>query len=288
MSTHSTDATAGYSRVPAREPLGAWDAMRASPLLVLFPILLLVGAGVAVGLTRDPNYTAQARLGVVHVDVSALSGSSNAAETLADTYSRAIDADEVVRPITERFHISTKDARARLSGAPIPESPVFRVVARATSQRRAIDLANAASESLLEYVQNLNRSDRDVAQLYRRLSAAELAYNERLAAKERRERDFAAAREPSRNVQLALVRARAATSAASDRVTALRTAYSESVGSGVSTELVEVLVTASDATSDRWTRLQLLAFGGLATGLALGVALAVARAARRRRVSGPA
>jgi hypothetical protein len=268
----------------AREPVGVWEAMRASPLLVLIPIIVLVGAGAAAGLARKTNYTAQARLGVIHVDVNAFSGSSSAAESLADSYSRAIDADQVVRPVAARFHISAKVARDRLSAAPIPDSPVFRVAGRATSRPQAIDLANAASEALLAYVTSLNRSDRDAARLYRRLSAAESLFNLRLAEEERRAEAFAADDHPSESERLALARARAAAGAAHDRVTALRTAYNASVGSGTATQSVEVLVTASDATSDRWTRLELFAFVGLATGFAIGTALAVARAARRRRV----
>jgi capsular polysaccharide biosynthesis protein len=284
-----------------REPVGVWDAVRASWLLVLIPILLLVGAGVAWGLKRDPHYTAQTRLGVFHVDVSAFSGSSSAAESLADSYSRAIDANQVVRPIAARFHMSPQDVRARLSAAPIPDSPVFRVVASAGSQRRAVALANAASGALLEYVAGLDRSGRDAAGLFRRLSAAESRFNELLAAQDRLREDVAAtpeptpttaqpttveptAPQPTQKERLALARARAAAAAAHDRVNALRTAYSQSVGSGTSRQTLSVLVSATDATSDRWPRLELLAFVGLAIGTAIGVALAMARASRRRRI----
>jgi uncharacterized protein involved in exopolysaccharide biosynthesis len=270
--------------VPPREPVGVWDAVRESPLLVLIPILLLVGAGVALGLIRDANYTAEARLGVIHLDVSAFSGATSAAESLADSYSRAIDADQVVRPVAARFDISPADARAQLSAAPIPDSPVFRVSASAGSGRRAVAVANAASTALLDYVVSLNRSDREAARLFRRLRAAELRFNAQEAEKERLEEAFAASESPSEAERLVVAEARAAAGVAHDRVIALRGAYNDSVGSGTSTQTLEVLVRASDATSDRWTGLELLAFIGLATGLALGVALAVARAARRRRV----
>jgi capsular polysaccharide biosynthesis protein len=303
-----------------REPVGVWDAVRASPLLVLISIILLVGAGVAVGLTRDPNYTAQTRLGVFHVDVSAFSGSSSAAESLADSYSRAIDANQVVRPVAARFHRSPKDVRARLSAAPIPDSPVLRVVALAGSQRQAVALANAASNALLGYVAGLNPSERDAARLFRRLRAAESRFNALLAAEDRRKgavedrlKAAAAANpepttvqpttvqpttvqpstvqpstvQPTQKERLALARARAAAAAAHDRVTALRTAYNESVGSATSTQTLSVLVRATDAQSDRWPRLELLAFVGLAIGMAIGVALAMARAARRRRNLAP-
>jgi capsular polysaccharide biosynthesis protein len=270
---------------------------------VLIPIILLVGAGVAAGLARDPNYTAETRLGVFHADVTAYSGSSSAAESLADSYSRAIDANRVVRPVAARFDTSPQDVRARLSAAPIPDSPVFRVVARARSQRQAVALANVASNALLKYVAALDRSERDAARLFRRLGAAESRLNALLAAEDGLKEAIAANSEPTtlqpttlaptttqptgsqptEKERLALARARAAAATARDRVTALRTAYSESVATARSTQTPSVLVRATDAKSDRWPRLELLAFVGLATGLAIGVALAMARAARRRR-----
>src|SRR5689334_6644056 len=106
--------------------------------------------------------------------------------------------------------------KARLSAAPIPQSPVFRVVARAPGPRAAIDLANAASTALIAYVNGINQSSPDTTRLYGKLKDAESSYSSRLATQSRLERQLA--KDTSRSARSKLVRAATAVGIARDRV----------------------------------------------------------------------
>src|SRR4051794_35602359 len=79
---------------PATERLGVLEAMRWHWGLVLVPVVLFLGAAICVGLIRSPVYTATANLTVDFgaENPSALPGSVSAAQALADSYSRSIQA----------------------------------------------------------------------------------------------------------------------------------------------------------------------------------------------------
>jgi Capsular polysaccharide biosynthesis protein len=96
---------------------------------VIIPTLLLVGAAIALGTTRAPNYTAETRLTVGRLDVSsqAVPGVVAANQSLAATYSRLVTAEGVVDPVAVRLGLSSGSVARALRASPIPESPIIRL-----------------------------------------------------------------------------------------------------------------------------------------------------------------
>ena len=105
--------------------VGVWEsAVRYWPVVVLSTVALVI-VGAALALARSPVYTAQARSQVGRLNLSiagAVSGFSEAAQTLASSFSRAIGADGVVGPLARQFHTTTGEIRARLTATPVPSS----------------------------------------------------------------------------------------------------------------------------------------------------------------------
>ena len=83
------------------EQFGVLEAMRWHWRLALLPVVLLIGAAIVVGMLRTPVYTATANLTVDFgaESPSSLPGSVTAAQALADSYSRAVQATPVVRGV---------------------------------------------------------------------------------------------------------------------------------------------------------------------------------------------
>jgi capsular polysaccharide biosynthesis protein len=244
---------------------------------VLAPVILLVAAAVAVGTQRAPTYTAEARVTVGSPDVApgALAGFAVATESLASSFSRAIDAEQVVDPIAQRLGLPANEVRSALTASPIPESPVIRIRADAGSASRATAIANAASDSLATYVQNLNTSDADGRALLRRFRRA--ARERSRALSERDQAQAAFDRNDSEDNLALLEKARTKLEVADTRTEALRLRYNASAQNLSTVGLVQRLTRATDASNDRSRTLQLLVFVALVAGGIIGTGLAVLR-----------
>ena len=257
--------------------------------LVLVAVVVLTGSGVAAGLKRHAKYSSTATLAVLHVNLGAagaLSGFQTAAETLADTYARSVRADGVVNPLAARFHLPRSTIRAELSAVAVPSSPVFNIQATTASPGFSGRLADAASHQLVTYLQAINSSSLGTAPIYRRLQRAEHALTNQQANQAALKAAIAAT--PGTNMtsaeRSALAAAQASVNVAQDQVNAISATYTQSQLGASSTQYVQQLASAGPASSDRRSKLVLLAFAGLAAGLALGVALAVLLGTRRRPV----
>src|SRR5687768_2155810 len=102
--------------------VGVWQAIREHPIAFVLPILLLVAIALGISLARTPTWTAEARLGVSRINVTApgaLAGYTQASQSLAQAYSRLITAERVVEQVSERTGIDPEDARRRLSATPV-------------------------------------------------------------------------------------------------------------------------------------------------------------------------
>ena len=91
---------------PAAPPIGVLSAVRRHWIVATLPVILLVGAAVALGLERPPRYTATANLSVgrIYVDNPAgVSGVLEATQSLAAVYSRAIRSTAVQTETARRF-----------------------------------------------------------------------------------------------------------------------------------------------------------------------------------------
>ena len=268
---------------PAAPPIGVLSAVRRHWIVATLPVILLVGAAVALGLERPPRYTATANLSVGRIYVNnpaGVSGVLEATQSLAAVYSRAIRSTAVQTETARRFGRDSLPASDQVSATPVPDSPLIKVSAEASSERRAVALANTASRALARYVKRQGQSDQDAVILSRYQQAVSL-YRTRVA--EARELALEYELDPTPENEAARDQAKAAISVALLRREALRASYLNMVQGTASTPAVEVFSRATSATSDQVRMLQIMVFLGLIAGLATGIALALLRSYRKTR-----
>lgn len=268
----------------SREPFSLWDVIRASPLLIVGCVVIAVAAAAALVAQRNPEYTAQTRLGLVRVDASApgaLAGFATAAQALAETYSRATTSSAVINATVKRTGLTRAEVRKRIRTAPIPNTPIFRITATGPTRASAIGLANVASEELQQYIVDLNRQNPDARRTYLELGKWEMILERRRAVRDARKSDFAGSKSPELRSRLADAEASLSTAAA--RSQALRDAYVAAVGANATSQNVQIINRATDAISDRSSKLQLAVFAAVVVGLVVGAALSLLRLVWRRR-----
>jgi uncharacterized protein involved in exopolysaccharide biosynthesis len=260
---------------------GLLTAMRRHWITALIPVVLLVAAAVQVGLKRTPQFTATANVAVGSVFVDSPVGIASAlqgTESLAAVYSRLIDANAVTEGTSQRLAQDSLPESGTVSATPIAESPIVKITARAASAGQAIALANAASSALVAYINRERSADDDANAIARLYSRAALRFRgradlrNRLTARYKRNRTTAN--------RLARDRAAAAADTAQLRRDGLLARYQTAVQGVTVTPPLRVLTSATEATSDRYTTLQILVFVGLLGGLAAGAALALLRTPR--------
>jgi uncharacterized protein involved in exopolysaccharide biosynthesis len=277
---------AELARASEFEPLpriGVLAAVRRYWLLALLPVIASVAVVGVVAAKRSPKYSAEARLIVGRLNVStpaAISGYAQAATDLASTYPLVIDADGVVGPVARQLHMSKAAVRSALTATSVPGSSIVRIDTTASSARRAIDLANAASGALVSYLTNLNRNDPDAARLLHELSAANLAY------------EHAAAQVPpptGRPLDATGQRLKANAATARAEVSGLTSAYQQTVLNGAVSSILQPVSSASSATSDKKSKLEIALLAALIGGAILGAGLATlhANTVARRALTAP-
>jgi hypothetical protein len=262
---------------------GVLTAARRHPFLVLFPLLIFVGAAVFLGLARDPSYTAESRVIVGRLDVSqpgSLAGFQDATEALAAGYSRSVVADAVTGPVGREFGLTRKQVRDRISATPVPSANVFRIQATTANKAGSIRLANATTASLIAYILKLNRNNPDQGRILKQFSTAALLYRERFAVQQRLQRRSDRLGTPS--AQQDLDRASASTEDALLQRETYRIAYQNSEGGQATSSQLQVLAPANDTSSDRISILELLLLAGVVAGLLVGIAFATLRENTRR------
>jgi capsular polysaccharide biosynthesis protein len=265
-----------------RAPVGPWAAVLRHPFLFALVFLLCAGAGVYLGLSREPIYTAETRLNVGNIDVTnqALPGYVSATQSLAGSYSRAIDSQGVITPLARRLDQPPDAVAAHVRASPIPSSSIIRVEATAASAAAAITLVNAASSSLQRYVQGLEASAETGAQSLARYRDAQISVSKAERTVRRLTKRYVAA--PSASLRSQLQGAKADLSTAQLRVQALAARYQSEQQQAPVENFVRSLGAAATASSDRTAALELRAFSGAIAGLLLGAAIVLALTNRRR------
>lgn len=268
--------------------VGVLQAARRYPLLVVLPALFLMLAGAFIAFQRTPVFTAESRLTVGRINLNApgaLAGYASATQALASQFARSATAAQVLDPVAEDLDIPRERVRKRVSASPIPESPIFTLKATARNEAAAIELANRASDSVVDYARTLNDRDPDSSALlgeYKR-TASTLADREARAdaLKDRFDEN------PSAELRRSLARARASRNFWRLREQAIEDRYLAATGGEASSRLIEILNRADKATSDRGRWVQILGFAGLVAGALLGLGLAtiVANRTVRRRLN---
>lgn len=257
----------GNARGEDPTPPNPFQALRRHPLVALLPVVLLVGAAVALGMTREPVYTAEARVAIGNLNPGEASapGIVEANQQLASAYSRAITAESVVRPVSRQLKIPRGEVASSLSASPVPKSPLMTISAESSSEDRAIRLTEVATQALVGYVGSLGGQT----------PAQERALDRYQDARA----DVAAAQ---REAGSGDDKAEAAVDAAKLRERAAQRNYLDEAESGGSTPIT-VLNRAEGAVNDRESKLRLLVVIGALAGIFVGVALATARASRKHR-----
>ena len=241
-------------------------AMRRHPSFVLAPVLGLLALALLSGMARTPTYTASSRLAVGGLNATnpaSFTGFADAAQQLAQTYSRSVQGDGVVGDVARRTNTSPGQVRSHLSAAPIPETPVFALTASSGSSDSAIQLSRQASQALVTEVDRASQAD--PARLLDEYRTAELERQQ----VSRRVDNVGATGGGS------LAAAQAEKLAADARATSLRNAYEASQESGAVP--LQIIQNADRASSDRLSVLQIRAFVAVVMGLVLGMALSLFR-----------
>lgn len=242
-------------------------------LLIAAVTILAAALGVGYGILRKPTYTAAATLqvGQVNPNSPGFYGYVQSAAALASAFSRAIDAEPVLEVVHRKLHLAPSIAAARLSSEPIPVSPAFRVIATGPSPAEAIALANVTATGITEYETNSNGTGKEAEALLHEYAAASFALQNASQSLSRAQRD-------RRTSTQALARVAADRTAAEVKLKAIGNSYVSAVASQApSAGLVSLLAGASNASSDRRSKLEMLGLIGLLAGILLGSILAVAR-----------
>ena len=275
---------------PSFEPhsgsrVGVGSAIWRHPVLAIAPVVVLVALACAAVYARTPNYTADARLAVGRLDAStpsSLAGFTQATQTLAERYARSVRGDAIIDPAAAALDVRSSRIRDRISAAPIPETPVFRIRAEAETPEDAAVLANTVSESLVRHSERLATSGGPASgRLLQRYRRAALEFARLDEAMDDRRSEFEAF--PGPVTQDALAEARSEATVAKLRLSTLQTAYETSMQSAGSAALVEIVERAVKGRSDKSRVTQLLLFIAVVAGLAIGIALALLRANRPAR-----
>jgi uncharacterized protein involved in exopolysaccharide biosynthesis len=241
--------------------------------------VLLAIVGVAYGSSRQTTYTTAATLqiGEVNPNSPGFFGYVQSAASLATAFSRAVYAEPVLAQVQRQLGLPAATAAARLSAAPIPTSPAFRVVATGPTQRAAVHLANVASQAVIGYEAQSNSTNPQAESLLGEYRAASLALRQAVA-------KVSEENKRSHRLSSTLAAAEAERTAASAKLRAIGVAYTDAIASrGPSSGLVSLVAGALGASSDRHAKIEKFGFIGLLAGIAAGCALAIALEQRRRR-----
>jgi capsular polysaccharide biosynthesis protein len=275
------DRRATQRRVGASDQrrIGLGEALRRYPLVALAPAIVLLAVAAALGLHRRATYTANAQVVIQALapTASQLPGAIQSAQDLATNQSRLIESDGVTGPLAKKFHTTNEAIANNISATPVPSSTIIRISAQTGSERRSVELANAAAEGFSRYVNGQLLSHAEINKVFAHYRAAALEYGKALLVRQELEHK---GKSPFSE---ALVRAAAVVSAAQLRERALDTEYNNLTQSVSSAPTVSPFVMAKSASSNRSSNLEIDLFAALIAGLLIGSALAVMLANRRVR-----
>ena len=254
--------------------MSVWDAVRRHPFLAVLPLIALTALGILFGLSRKPVYTAETRMyvQVPSGEPSTLFAVTDAASGLASAYSRAVEATAVGRAVDRDLRHDPTAASGSTSATPVPDSPIVKVTANASSGRGAVRLANVTADELAKYINGLNASNTASQYALAAFSAATHRVARARATLVDAQRAVAAL--PTESANAELESARAAFEVAELRQSAAKARFT-SLQSGQQPSL-EPLRRATGATDDRKSKLELYGFAGFLAGVLAGCALALA------------
>jgi hypothetical protein len=238
-------------------------------------MIALAALGLVAGLHRSPKYTATSAVVVEPLapTVVQLSGAIQAAQDTATNEGRLVTADSVTRPLAAQFHTTRKYIANHLTGSPIPNSTVIKIIAEGNSESSAIALANATATVFSRYVTGRLQTNAAAEKLLVSYTKAVHAFRLALQA------ESSLGRTSSKRQQ---VEATTAVATAQVRQQALSQQYDALIQSHSTAPSVSPFVLATTATSDRVAKIEIYLFAGIVLGALIGAALATMLANRRR------
>jgi uncharacterized protein involved in exopolysaccharide biosynthesis len=271
----------GVFEPPSSFPLAA---IGRGKLIVLACAVVLAIAGVLYGHSRPSVYTASATLqvGQVNPNSPGFFGYEQSAASLANSFSRSVDAEPVLAKIQRKLGVPPSRAAARLSAEPLPVTPAFRVIGTGPSASGAMALTNVAAAAVIGYEGKSNNANPEASALLHEYREASLELRKSVT-------HLAAVSHDKHASATEVAEAEAERSANQVRVKAIGDAYVSAVGSQApSSGLVTLVAGATSASSDHSSKMQRYGLVGLLAGLVLGCAAAVLRERRRiaRRLKG--
>lgn len=283
LPSHEADPSGLFETRPRRPTVG--DAMRRYWLLILASVVALAAVGAYAGYSRKPVYDATASLSVGLLDLTTQSvpGFAVGGEVVAGGFSRAVQTDAIVVPVARELRMAPDEVRARISSTPVPNSPIFTISATGASSADAVLLVNATSRAMVDYGRSRSSSDTAFTRLLAQYRAAvrqrDRARN-RLASLRSRLLGSSTTTPGSGAVSgvpepAKLGQARANLQAQQLHVDGLADAYRSRVSAPNASAVIQPLVEAQGASSDRRSKMQLYGALGALVGLCIGTGLAV-------------
>jgi len=249
------------------------SAVRQNWVVFLLPIVVLLSAAVVAGVLRSPTYTAETRLAVGGLDASSVASNSDfaaSAASLAQTYGRSIQGDEVVNAVARETQSTPTEVRTHISAFTVPSTPLFSVQGTASSPETAIALANLASRALARAADQATEDI--VAPLLDR-------YRDAATEAQRAQRLVRYLRVTDQDDELVIAQAKLAI--AETRATSAQEAFVNGQQRRQTLAVpIQVIERANSASSDRFSVLGLWVFIAVVFGAILGTALALFRESR--------
>lgn len=261
--------------------VSVWGAVKRHPVLAIAPVVILVIVAVALGMKRSAQYTAETDLSVGHAyvgDAAGIPGVIEATQSLAAVDARAVGSDAVQSAAAQVLQSRHQRASGSLDATPIPNTPLIKVTATSSSANGAVQLSNAGAQALQDYVNGQSQAISNPQTALRLYRQASVAYQQALDASNQAKATYN--RSPSDSNKSAADQAAATADAAQVRRDGLRATYNNLELGVASSPLIETFASAQSSSSDRASRIELMAFIALLAGVAIGIALAVLRAQR--------
>ncbi|HET6873169.1 MAG TPA: hypothetical protein VFH70_00225, partial [Acidimicrobiales bacterium] len=246
-------------------------------LIMAVAVLGLVLGG-AYGVTRPPVYGAEARLlvgkSVTITNEAAAAGIEPAEENFAATYARLANTEAVTANVETKLKRSSLGGG--LSASPIPNSPVIRVDATASSQAQAIALADAGAQAIIDQVNSINQTNQaTVNQLLTTYNQVEVKLQADSARAASLQSQLNAVFGNNATLQAELNQAKADEATDIIEANALQAQYNNQYSPVQADAAVVNLISNAGATgSDKSKYLEMGLAGGLFGGIIVGIALA--------------
>jgi capsular polysaccharide biosynthesis protein len=295
--------------IPPRPTVG--DAMRRWWPLVVLAVLAFGALGAYMGYVRQPVYQATSSLsvGLLDLNTQSVPGFAVGGEVVAGGFSRSVQTDDVIVPAARQLRMAPNQLRGLVSSTSVPSSPIFTITGTATSPAEAVRVANAVSDAMIAYAAKRSNSAEVTAETLRRYREAIRSLSQaknRVSALRSRQSNAtgagtattggtttttrgtttttgSSAKSSSPPEPGALSRARADAQTQQLRVDSLAQLYKVQAGSPSGATVVQPILKAQGASSDRRSRVELYGSLGILAGLCVGTALAVLFTGRRYR-----